>query len=297
MKLKFTRVPNKYKNPFVINGLRGSILISNSNKNQNILYVGNLLTGVDLNWHLLNYLQSFGNLTSVDLPGIGGMNSFRSIDKQINLDNYVDYLISIIKSRYKNKRFVIFADGFGLVIVTKLLLKYSKLSSQVKIVICINGALSSNCYDKVDLSYDIYGIFIHFKKLFNIKSKLSSPDRILKLNPYYKLDFQDPSLDLYKTDRNYLRKLLDKNDYLTHLSLSKQLAELDITGKIKDVNLWNIHLSNSNIDKSKADESIRNIYSKYNKSSPKLSMLDILFDTNNSISNIFTLRLRKKLSK
>ena len=297
MKLKFLRVPDKYKNPFIINGLKGDILIAKSAKQQNILYVGNLVTGFGLSWRLINYLQSFGTVTSIDLPGIGGMDSFQSIDKKISLNNYADFLVSVIKSRYKNKKFIIFADGFGLVLITKLLLKYPKISSQIKIIICINGILSGDLYNKPSFSSNIYGNYFQMKKMFINQSTHSSFNKIYRLYPYYNLDINDPALNLYKSDKKYIKRYIESNDFYTNLLINKQLANLDLNGRIENVQLWNIQLKNSSIDILKTDESIRNIYSKYNKSSPKLNMIDIIFDTNISISNLFTLRLRKKLSK
>ncbi|MEI7758781.1 MAG: hypothetical protein WCJ05_01190 [bacterium] len=295
MKLKFTRLPNKYKSPLLINGLKGNIYMARSTKNQNILYLGNIVSGIEINWQLINYLRSYGSVTAVDIPGIGGMDNFSVIGKKPTIDNYVDYLVSLIKLRYKNKKFIIVADGFGFVIATKLLIKYPKYSPNVKMIVAINGALSKNCFNE-SIPTVKYLRFLRFLSLNETLFKKSGfQHRLLNTNPFVDVNFDDSSFNLYSADKKYLDSLIVKGDRITHISILNQLRNLDIKGKIENIPVWNIQTINNSLNKKVTEDAIKEIYTKYHQSSPKLTMDDLIFNIDNSLSRLFTIKLRKKL--
>jgi len=66
-----------------------------------------------------------------DLPGFGGMDSFRKIGKKPTIDNFADYLAAFIKMKYKRRRVSIIGISFGFVVATRMLQRYPDLAKKV----------------------------------------------------------------------------------------------------------------------------------------------------------------------
>ncbi|MBP9813038.1 hypothetical protein H6794_02775 [Candidatus Nomurabacteria bacterium] len=143
MKQNIIAVPGRYIAPLTINGLNGRMLklpVTNQEyKNRNILLIYGHHSCIERMYSIAQNIADYGNVLMPDMPGFGGMDSFFIIKKKPTLDNYADYLATLIKLQYKRKKITIAGMSFGFLVVTKMLQKYPELASQVDMVISMVG--------------------------------------------------------------------------------------------------------------------------------------------------------------
>jgi pimeloyl-ACP methyl ester carboxylesterase len=112
---------------------------AHNKKNREILLVYGHHAMLERWWGLVENLNDYGTVTMPDLPGFGGMDSFRSIHRKPDIDAFADYLAAFIKMRYKRKRVTIVAISFGFVVVTRMLQKYPELVKKVDLLVSVVG--------------------------------------------------------------------------------------------------------------------------------------------------------------
>jgi len=119
--------------PLSINGMQGRMLqLKNSKSKKEILLIYGHHSSIERMRGFAEYMNRFGNVTIGDLPGFGGMDSFYSIGMKPTIDNYADYLASLIKVKYKkDTRYSIVSMSFSFLIVTRMLQKYPEMAKQI----------------------------------------------------------------------------------------------------------------------------------------------------------------------
>lgn len=125
-----------------INGLSGRMLKiapSKKNKKREILLIYGHHSSIERMYGIAEAFADYGTLTMPDLPGFGGMDSFHKIGMEPTLDNFVDYLASFIKLKYRNKKFTLVGMSLGFVIITRMLQRYPDISKKVELLISIVG--------------------------------------------------------------------------------------------------------------------------------------------------------------
>src|SRR5271163_1947401 len=123
MSKKFVN-PADFIMPININGMDGRMLRVNSQNRHNrreILFIYDLHSNLEKWWGLAVALKSYANVMMIDLPGLGGMDSFYSIGRKPTIDNMADYVAAFVKLKYKRKQLSIMGVGFGFAVVTRML--------------------------------------------------------------------------------------------------------------------------------------------------------------------------------
>src|SRR3990167_2869837 len=112
--------------PLNINGMKGRMLHlpTPKNKKREILLVYGHHASLERMYSFARVMNRYGSVTMPDLPGFGGMDSFYKIGRKPTLDNMADYLASLIRLRYKNRRLSIAGFSFGFLVVTRMLQRY-----------------------------------------------------------------------------------------------------------------------------------------------------------------------------
>jgi len=133
--------PADYIAPLDMNGLSGRMLHvpAPAGKKTEFLFIYGQHSSLERWWGLIQYIGRYGAVTAVDLPGLGGMDSFYTIGKKPTLDNFADYLAAFIKMRYKNKRVVVVGMSLGFAIVTRMLQRYPELKKNVSMLVSLVG--------------------------------------------------------------------------------------------------------------------------------------------------------------
>jgi pimeloyl-ACP methyl ester carboxylesterase len=250
-----------------------------------------------LNWEVLNYLRYFGNVTSIGLPGYGGMDSFRNILKKPSLNNYADYLSSILKLRYKNKKFIIVGQGFGFIIATRTLQKYPNIARNVKLVISIDGSARHNDikYEKLKFNKLSYiGLSVIGAKL--LKSSGFSKS-IQNVNLFSYSSLTDSLSDFHANDAKFVNQIRSKNDLYTHINILLLIRSFDNSKITLNIPLWNIILKDSSIIKDTTENHLKSVYNRYSSSSPRIGYYDLMTNKDNCISKLFTMKLKKQILK
>lgn len=120
-------IPRQYISRISLNGLRGRRLqlpAAQPDRTKPIVLIYGVHSSLERMYSTADFLSDFGPVTMVDLPGIGGMDSFYSIGLKPTLDAYADYLYSALKSFKLNKDVSVVAMSFGFLVLTRMLQKH-----------------------------------------------------------------------------------------------------------------------------------------------------------------------------
>ena len=120
---------SRYIHLLDINGLRGRMVVlpAQHGADTEILFSHGRHSSLERWRPLLEYLRRFGRVTAPDLPGFGGMDSFYALGKKPTLDAYAGYLGAFMTLRFRRKRVVIVAEGFGFAAATRMLQRYPQM--------------------------------------------------------------------------------------------------------------------------------------------------------------------------
>lgn len=131
----------KYINALHVNGMDGRLLRMHApkGKKREILLLYGHHSSLERMLGIAEVLHGYGGVTMPDLPGFGGMDSFYKIGEKPTLDNYADYLASLIKLNYKRRRFTIIAMSFSVPLVIRMLQKYPELARKTDFFVSIAG--------------------------------------------------------------------------------------------------------------------------------------------------------------
>src|SRR5665213_391336 len=141
MPKKPLKKPTDYIVPLNINGLEGRMLHvpAPARRDREMLLIYGHHALLERWWGLVETLNEYGAVTMPDLPGFGGMDSFRKIKKAPTIDNYADYLAAFIKLRYRRRHLTIIGISFGFVVATRMLQRYPELTKRVDFIVSIVG--------------------------------------------------------------------------------------------------------------------------------------------------------------
>ncbi len=131
---------SEYITPITVNGLHGRLLfMPNTKHKQNILLLYGHHSSLERMTGVVEDLHQYGSVTMPDWPGFGGMDSFYKIGMKPTFDDMADYLATIIKLRFKNRKITVLAMSYAFVVVTRMLQKYPHLAKNINILISVVG--------------------------------------------------------------------------------------------------------------------------------------------------------------
>jgi pimeloyl-ACP methyl ester carboxylesterase len=135
------RIPAEFVVPLNINGLRGRLLRLPAKKGskREILMVYGHHSSLERWYSFAEVFNDFGAVTMPDLPGFGGMDSFYRVGEKPDLDTMADYLATIIKLRFKNRRISLAGISYGFTVITRMLQLYPEIAKKTDFVMSIAG--------------------------------------------------------------------------------------------------------------------------------------------------------------
>jgi pimeloyl-ACP methyl ester carboxylesterase len=213
-------------------------------------------------------LTAYANVTMIDLPGIGGMDSFYSIGLKPTLDNMADYIASFIKLSYKRKRLSIFGVGFGFVLVNRMMQRNPDVANKVNTLVCLNGYAHKDDFKVKNTDRQImkiYSLICSSRPVSDILKLTLMNAPILKLRyPLSKIKTtrRGPSKDFV---RRFKIDLAQATDLRTRVYLGRELLKLDNCQSRINKTLWHITTSNSgqNLDQKLVEQHFKVIFNGY----------------------------------
>lgn len=168
-----------------VNGMDGRMLRlpAPKSKKRNILLLYGHHSSLERMFGLAEVLNEHGSLIMPDLPGLGGMDSFYKIGQKPTLDNYADYLASLIKLYYKRRRLTIFAMSFSVPLVVRMLQKYPELAKKVDLFISIAGFVHR---DDFIFSRKLYWSLRSMAYIFTYRLPAAFAKRVILTRPVIK---------------------------------------------------------------------------------------------------------------
>lgn len=263
--------PADYIMPLNINGMEGRLLrieAHNRHNKREILVIYDLESNLEKWWGLAVALKNYANVTMIDLPGLGGMDSFYSIGLRPTLDNMADYIASVIKLKYKRKNLSIIGIGFGFVLVTRMLQRNLEIASKVNMLISLNSYAHKDDFKLQDLDR-------HLMMLYSFLASIKPVADILKLTMFNSLMLRARfPISKIKASRGgpskeFIRRfkidLIKATDLRTRMYLTYQLFKLDNCTSRVNQTLWHITSSNSDVsvDQKLVEQHFSIIFDKY----------------------------------
>lgn len=163
MQSSFPRIPEEYIVPLNMNGLRGRMLRMPppQKKKREVLMVYGHHSSLERWYSFAQVLNDFGGVTMPDLPGFGGMDSFYKIGETPDLNTMADYLASVVKLRYRGRRFTIAGTSYGFIIATRMLLNYPEIAKKVDLLISVVGFAHHEDFNFSKSRMTIYRLAAH----------------------------------------------------------------------------------------------------------------------------------------
>lgn len=122
-----------------INGLKGRIAYfkaeNKKNSGERFVIVSGMHTTHERMLGFANFLRNYGDVYLIDMPGFGGMDSFKKIGKDITFENFGDYLYTVLKTQKLTDNVTIFCVSVGGQFVTRMLQMHPDSQLWVKKVI------------------------------------------------------------------------------------------------------------------------------------------------------------------
>jgi pimeloyl-ACP methyl ester carboxylesterase len=261
--------------PMQFNGMQGRYLSLPRpvKKNRDILLIYGHHASLERMKGLALALNRYGSVTTPDLPGFGGMDSFYKIGRKPDIDQLAEYLASYIKLRYKKERFTVIGISFGFIIITRMLQLYPRLADQIDFVVAGVGFLSHH-----DIKYPKSKQFvwkcitaINSTRLFSFITKNIVLNRhVIKLL----FDISDrkklgnETIEQRRTRIDFEINLWRENDVRTHFYTLNKMLHVELTDKPVSTLLWHLSVDNDQyLDAHSAREHIRAVYSNYKHAS------------------------------
>ena len=259
-------------------------------------------------WGLVQNLHSYGTVTMPDLPGFGGMDSFKKIGRRPTIDNFADYLAAFVKMRYKRRRFVICGISFGFVVATRMLQRYPDLAKKVDLIISAAGFAHSD-----DFRFS-KGRMFWYRMVSRILSwpVVSTLFRWIALNPWTlrkayakthnaKHKFAEVSAlpEEFEVMMDFEIKLWHMNDVRTHFITTSEFLHLDNCKKRVATPVWHVYTVNDQyFDANIVEQHLRIIFEEYTASTAKMKnhVVSVLADKKETAA-LIPVKLRRYLSR
>ena len=262
-----------------------------------ILFVGDLSADLEYWRGLIRALAEYGNVSSPDLPGIGGMTSFYKIGKRPTLNNYADYLSSFVKMRYKRRRIVIVAVGFGFVIATRMLANSPDIAKKVKLLVSLGGYAD----------HEDFATSFSQKLTFRLLGRLYAnriASAIIKLTVYNNSLIKMHYAHRFKANKSLASKVLASNelsrwkssDMRTFGAISSELMRFSNCAKrIVGVPTWHVFLNEKSLLRSRVEQHLKVIFEDLNITRANKKNLYALKQDKRTAAYFLPLKLRQQL--
>lgn len=269
--------PINFIHSIFINGLDGRFIYypSKQNPKNNILIVYDIDSNIEKWWGLVISLSRFGNVTMMDLPGMGGMDSFYRIKKLPTIDNYGNYLAAFIKLRFRRKRLHLIGIGYGVSIITSMLNQNDDLVRKFISINSINGYTHRD--DFVMTKFNKFTTLINYY-LFALLpfSSLIKPFTLTNsyLREKYVLGISAKNVKEFGIEflEKFIYDLEKETDLRTRFYIYKDLLKLDLCKKQFNIPFKqiNIGINNSKLANKFVEQHFRIIYRNYSYLPSKL---------------------------
>lgn len=292
-------IPAKFIVSLNVNGMSGRMLHmpSKKDKQRDILVVYGHHSSLERMYGIASLLNRYGPVTMSDLPGFGGMDSFYKIGQKPTLDNLADYLASIIKLRYKNRRFTVIGCAFGFLVVTRMLQKYPEITEKVDLVISAEGFAHKDdlTFSKLRQLFYKYAARIFSRRLPAVFF------RNLILHPFMLRKYYLHSLDgKEKTAIAELQvELWRINDVRTYMYSVVEQLKLNNCESQVNLPVWHISLRNNKyFDSHILEQHMRVIYTDFYNFPIKLKKrTSRVMASQKELSKLLPPKLRNQLNK
>jgi len=272
---KTEQSPDDFIMPLNMNGLQGRMLHMPAPKNRNreILLIYGHHALLERWWGLAQNLNTYGAVTMPDLPGFGGMDSFRKIGKKPTIDNFADYLAAFIKMQYKRRRVTIVGISFGFVVATRMLQRYPELAKKVDFVVSIVGFMHQE-----DFALKPWEQFA----ARNVSRVIGRPGpaflvRYAFLNSWFiksmyvhwgrsKRRFAGTPPEVFDEMLDFELRLWQSNDVSTHWTTTAEFMRLDNCKKRVPLPVWHVTSKNDHyFNNIVVEQHMRTVFSDYHQ--------------------------------
>lgn len=240
----------KYISSLHINGMDGRMLRmpAPEGKKREVLLLYGHHASLERMFGIAEVLNNYCAVTMPDLPGFGGMDSFYKIGERPTIDNYADYLASIIKLQYKRCPVTIVAMSFSVPLVIKTLQKYPELARKVELFVSISGFTHRG--DFIFSRFEYWGLRL-LAAAFSKRLPAAFMSNVILTKPLLTLAYSSVQNNHKKMKDAPSRAELDRriafeadlwkiNDVRTRMSTITMMLTLDVCDQKADVKTYHV---------------------------------------------------------
>lgn len=275
-------------------------------KKREILLVYGHHASLERMYSMAEVLNDYGAVTLPDLPGFGGMDSFYKIGEKPDMDTMADYLASVVKLRYKNRRITIVAVSYGFTVATRMLQRYPELVKKVDLLVSVAGFSHHEdfIFSKRRMLFYRIGTMIFSMKLPAVffKNVILHP---AVLRTFYakthnaKHKFEGLTGDEKEALTEFEIHLWRINDVRTYMTTALSFLRLNNCRQQIDLPVWHVGAKNDNyFDANLVEQHMRVIFNDYIHIETDLEKHTInVIAGKKEVSKILTRKMRQRLNK
>lgn len=303
------RIPREYVVSLNMNGLRGRMLrvpAAKKNKKREILLVYGHHSSLERMYSLAEVLSDYGNVTLPDLPGFGGMDSFYKIGEKPDMETMADYLASVVKLRYRNRRITIVGISYGFTVITRMLQKYPEIAKKVDLLISVVGfahhqdfVFSKTRLNMYKLGAKIFSFRIMAILFKNIALHPSVIRTFYSKTHNAKHKFADLSPEEHRTLTEFEIHLWRINDVRTYMATSLSFLNLNNCDRRVDLPVWHVGVELDNyFNNDLVEQHMRVIFNDFTfvKAPFKKHMPNVIAGKK-EVGKLFPRKIRQELNK
>jgi pimeloyl-ACP methyl ester carboxylesterase len=301
--------PADYIMPLNMNGLQGRMMYmpSPAGKKRDILFIYGHHSSLERWFGLVQVLNRYGAVTTPDLPGFGGMQSFYRIGKKPTIDNMADYLAAFVKMHYKRKSVTIVGLSFGFVVATRMLQRYPDLAKKVNMLVSVVGFAHKDDFLFGPVRQMTYR---SLSRLFSLPVA-SSAFKAVALHPSMLRTFYGHTHNAKKKlsglEQDELRQMMEvevwlwrNNELRTYMYTTNQMLKLDNCKKQIDLPVWHVGVAGDHFfDNELVEQHLQVVFTKLNsmKVSGLMKHAPTVIATAKDAAPFVPVRLRRQLSR
>ncbi len=240
----------KYISTLHVNGMTGRLLRmpAKNKKKRHIFLLYGHHASLERLYGLAQVLNEYGTVTMPDLPGFGGMDSFYKIGEKPTLDNYADYIASLLKLHYKRRRVTIIAMSFSVPLVIRMLQRYPELAARTDMFISIAGFAHK---DDFIFSKRAYWSLRSMARVFSYRLPATVATHVFLTRPIIRAAYllagdrhskMKDALDVIERDRriDFEVGLWQMNDVRTRMRTMTMMFTIDVCDQTVNVPIYHV---------------------------------------------------------
>jgi len=300
-------IPEEYISSINFNGLKGRKLVlpAPEGKDKELVFFYGHHSSLERVYAITQFLNKFGKVTAYDFPGFGGMDGFQKIDLKPTIDNYADYMYTVLKTHKSERKLIVVGMSMAFAMLTRMSQRHPRLTDRIDVMVSFVGFghyRDFKFFPKWGKFFIVLWRFCSLRPvtaaikllIFNPLSLRLMMGLFLRFNPKLKSAKGDEARRAVQMEMDLWRV----NDLSTHFKTYNLMLTLDMTSKTKiPLHLYDMSTGDDQyFDPSSVEQTLNGLYRKVTTTSLNLEVhVPSIISTVEEVADIIPERVKQEV--